>query len=48
MRLETPALADAAAAFAAGGFVQEFFVTPDGNISTGVRIAAEIAANEHE
>jgi CheY-specific phosphatase CheX len=40
MRLETPALTDAAAAFAAGGFLQEFFVTPDGNISTGVRIAA--------
>jgi CheY-specific phosphatase CheX len=40
MRLEPPALADAAAAFATGGFLQEFFVTPDGNISTGVRIAA--------
>ncbi|MGA3026508.1 MAG: chemotaxis protein CheX [Bryobacteraceae bacterium] len=40
MRLETPALADAAAEFDKGGFLQEFFVTPDGNISTGVRIAA--------
>jgi CheY-specific phosphatase CheX len=37
--LETPALVDAAAAFATGSFLQEFFVTPDGNISTGVRIA---------
>jgi len=39
MRLETPALADAAAEFATGGFLQESFVTPDGNICTGVRIA---------
>jgi CheY-specific phosphatase CheX len=38
MRLETPALADAAAAFATGAYLQEFFVTPDGNISTGVRL----------
>jgi CheY-specific phosphatase CheX len=38
MRLETPALADAAAAFASGGYLLEFFVTPDGNIATGVRI----------
>jgi CheY-specific phosphatase CheX len=39
MRLDTPALADAATAFATGGYQQEFFVTPDGNISTGVRLA---------
>lgn len=39
MRLETPALADAAAAFATGSYLQEFLVTPDGNISAGVRIA---------
>ncbi len=39
MRLETPTLTDAAAAFASGSYVQEFLVTPDGNLSTGVRIA---------
>jgi len=40
MRLETPSLTDAASAFARGGYVQEFFVTPDGNIATGVRLSA--------
>jgi CheY-specific phosphatase CheX len=49
MHLETPALTDAASAFAAGGFLQEFFVTPDGNISTGVRIAwPRMHPNAHE
>jgi CheY-specific phosphatase CheX len=38
MRLETPMLADTATAFASGTFLQEFFITPDGNIATGVRL----------
>ncbi|HTP85848.1 MAG TPA: chemotaxis protein CheX [Bryobacteraceae bacterium] len=38
MRLGTPGPADAASGFASGGWLQEFFVTPDGNIVTGVRL----------
>src|SRR5208283_6215883 len=38
MRLDTPTLADTASAFASGTFLQEFFITPDGNIATGVRL----------
>jgi CheY-specific phosphatase CheX len=37
MHLETPTLTAAAAAFATGTYLQEFFITPDGNIVTGVR-----------
>ena len=38
MRLETPQLVEAAVAVTAEGYLREFFVTPDGNIVTGVRL----------
>ncbi len=43
MRLEMPVLIDAGSAFATGAYLQEFFITPDGNISTGVRLTGSVA-----
>jgi CheY-specific phosphatase CheX len=45
MRLDMPELADAAAQFATGSFLQEFFVTPNGNICTGVRVHSWLSPN---